>query len=139
MSALLTPLAHVSPNALTKPFWDACRRRELRIQRCEACGRFRHPPLSGCPYCGSTNVEWRQVSGEGRIFSYTVVHHPAMPSLAETVPYVVVVVTLDDAPGVHLISNVLDVAPDAVTVDAPVTLAWDELGDVVLPRFRLRT
>jgi len=138
MSTLLAPLARVSPNALTRPFWDACRRRELRIQRCDACERFRHPPLSGCPSCGSTAVTWQRMSGEGRIFSYTVVHHPAMPALAEMVPYVVVVVTPDDAPGVHLISNLLDVPPEAVSVDAPVTLAWDEVGEVVLPRFRLR-
>ena len=62
----------------------------------------------------------------------------AWPALAEAVPYVVVVVALDDAPEVHLISNVLGAPPEAVTVDAPVTLAWDEVGDVVLPRFRLR-
>ena len=42
--ALLAELATVSPDATTQPFWDACRKRELRLQRCADCGRFRQPP-----------------------------------------------------------------------------------------------
>ena len=64
-------------------------------------------------------------------------HHAAVPPLAGEIPYNIVVVELDDAPGARLISNVLDVDPSDVSVGMRVEVAWDEAGpDVVLPRFR---
>jgi uncharacterized OB-fold protein len=134
---LLAELADVSPDANTRPFWDACRRHELRLQRCTDCGRFRQPPLPGCALCGSPRSAWTLLSGAGTVFSYTVVHHAAVPSLATSVPYNVVVVDMDGAPGARLISNLLDVPPGDVKVGMRVDIAWDAVGDdLVLPRFR---
>lgn len=134
---LLADLAAISPDATTAPFWDACRRRELRLQRCADCRTFRQPPSPGCPHCGSARSDWPLLSGRGAVFSYTIVHHAAVPSLAADIPYNVVVVQLDDAPGARLISNVLDVDPSDVAVGMRVEVAWDEVRpDVVLPRFR---
>ncbi len=133
---MLFELATLTPDVHTAPFWDACRRRELCFQRCTACGRFRHPPLPGCPHCGATGVDWVQVHGRGRVFSYTIAHHAAVPALAAHVPYSVVTVEFDDAPGVHLISNVLDTT--ALAVGQTLDLVWDEpRPGVVLPRFRV--
>jgi hypothetical protein len=138
MSAPYLPeLAAIRPDVHTEEFWAGCARRELRFQRCTSCGRLRHPPRPGCPHCGAPNADWQAVAGRGRIFSYTVVHHPAFPSLAERVPYNVVTVEFDDAPGVRLVSNVLEVGRDALRIDMAVDLVWDEPAPgVVLPRFR---
>lgn len=134
---MLADLAGIGPDAITRPFWEACARRELRLQRCAGCGRFRQPPSPGCPRCGSARSDWPLVSGRGTVFSYTVVHHAAVPPLASEVPYNVVVVELDDAPGARLISNLLDVPPDEVRVGLRVEVAWDVVrDDLVLPRFR---
>ena len=134
---MLSELARIGPSAVTRPFWDACVRRELRLQRCVGCGRFRHPPLPGCPHCGSAASEWPLLSGRGRLFSFTVVHHPALPSLQGDVPYNVVVVELDGAPGARLIGNVIDVEPAGLRIGLEVEIAWDEVrADLVLPRFR---
>jgi uncharacterized OB-fold protein len=77
------------------------------------------------------------VAGRGCVFSYTIVHHPAVPVLRDAVPYNVVVVELDEAPGARLVSNLLDVRPEDVRVGMAVELAWDEPAPgVVLPRFR---
>ena len=134
---MLAALASISPDDVTRPFWDACRRRELRLQRCTGCGAFRQPPSPGCPHCGSSGCDWPLLSGRGTVFSYTVVHHAAVPPLAAEVPYNVVVVELDEAPGARLISNLLDVAPGDVQVGLRVELSWDEVSaDVILPRFR---
>ena len=135
--SLLADLASISPDATTAPFWDACRRRELRLQRCTECGAFRQPPSPGCARCGSAHSDWPLLSGRGSVFSYTIVHHAAVPPLAGEVPYDVVVVELDDAPGARLISNLLDVAPEQVAVGMRVEVAWEEVRPgVVLPRFR---
>ncbi len=130
-------LSAIHPSPETAPFWEACRQRQLKLQRCTACGRFRHPPLPGCPHCGATTADWVQSSGRGRVFSYTIVHHASLPALRDLVPYNVVVIALDDAPGARLISNLVGIANEAIAVGMAVELRWDELEpDLVLPRFR---
>ncbi len=135
--SLLRPLAQIRPDARTRGFWEACRRRELCFQRCADCGAFRHPPLGGCPHCASDAAEWVPVRGPARVFSYTVVHHAAVPQLAGDVPYNVVVVEFDDAPGARLISNLEGVGE--IRIGMELELCWDEVDpEVVLPRFRPR-
>jgi hypothetical protein len=135
--SLLQPLAQIHPDARTRGFWDACRRRELRLQRCADCGAFRHPPLGGCPHCASAAAEWVPVRGPARVFSYTVVHHASVPALSGDVPYNVVVVEFDDAPGARLISNLLDTDARDLRIGMELELCWDEVApEVVLPRFR---
>ncbi len=131
---MLASLARLAPDLHTAPFWDACRRRELRFARCRACGRFRHPPLPGCPSCAAAAVDWVAVAGRGHVFSWTVAHHAALPELVAEAPYAIVTVEFDDAPGVRLVSNLVAGTP---YVGMPVEVEWDEIQpDVVLPRFR---
>jgi len=133
---LLEQLASIHPDLHTREYWEYCAKRELRFQRCGGCGAFRFPPLTGCRECGATEAAWVAVSGRGRVFSYTIVHHPAIPDIVEDVPYAVVAIEFDDAPGVHLISNVLDVGVDEIAVGMELDLVWDEPSPgVVLPRF----
>jgi uncharacterized OB-fold protein len=135
--AMLAALAGIHPDVHTHEFWDACRKRELRLQRCSDCGRFRQPPLPGCPHCGSPRSEWPLLSGRGRVFSFTIVHHAAVPMLRDEVPYNIAVVELDEAPDARLITNVLGVPPEEMAIGMPVEVAWDEVSEgVVLPRFR---
>jgi hypothetical protein len=134
---MLEALASLNPNAETKPFWDWCAKRELRFQRCSACGIFRFPPLGGCRHCGATTAEWVRVAGRARVFSHTTVVNPAIPDLRDEVPYNVVVVEFDDAPGARLVSNVIGVAPEKVHVGMELDLVFEEPSPgVVLPRFR---
>ena len=130
-----TPLPTPSPD--DQPYWDFCAQRDLRIQRCAACGRFRHPPMPFCAACGSERIEWAKVPGTGSVFSYTIVHHPTHPALKSAVPFNIAVVHLDEADDVRLVSNVIDAAPGEMAVGLRVTLAWDEIENgMFLPRFR---
>ncbi len=118
-------------------FWDACRRHELAIQRCTACAAFRHPPEPCCPRCRSFAFAWQAVSGRGHIFSFATVHRAFLPALEQHVPYTVIVVTLDDAPGVRIVSNLVDATPEHARIDLEVEVVWDDVAaDLALPRFR---
>lgn len=130
-------LAHLAPDGDTAEFWNFCRKRELRFQRCKQCGRFRHPPLPGCIDSGHLDFEWVRVNGKGTIYTYTIIPHPVMPVVADRVPYNVVIVEFPDAPGVRLISNLIDNPEKDIRIGMPVELVWEEVNDeVVLPRFR---
>lgn len=118
-------------------FYEWCNRRELRIQRCGACGHFRHPPGPACPRCRSMEIDWVQVTGEGEVFTHMVAHHPVHAALKEAVPYNVVLVRLDGAGDVRLVSNLVDAGPDEPRIGMRVSLAWDEVAPGrFLPRFR---
>ena len=118
------------------PFWEACGRRELRIQQCGNCGHFRHPPGPICPVCRSFEVLWTLVPGTGEVFSFTIARHPVHPSQKGHMPYNVVAVLLDGAGDVRLVSNLMEVDPDEIAIGMRVKLAWDEIeGGRFLPRF----
>jgi uncharacterized OB-fold protein len=59
-------------------------------------------------------------------------HHPPLPWFPE--PYVVALVDLEE--GTRIVSNVVGVAPDAVTVGMAVAVRFEHFDDgVVLPLF----
>ncbi len=125
------------------PFWEATARGELCLQRCSGCGRLRMPPRPMCPHCRSTANEWPAVSGRGRIWSFAVVHPPLLPAYAEFAPYPVVVVELDEDPGLRLVGNLVatpegpinGVDPATIHIGTPVRVVFARVGDVSLPRW----
>jgi uncharacterized OB-fold protein len=113
--------------------WEGVAAGELRVQRCDECGKLRHPPRPMCPQCNS--LEWtpRALSGTGTVYSYVVYHHPQMEGF--DTPYVVAVVDLEE--GVRYLSNVIGIEPGDVSIGMPVTAVFESVGDgVVLPLFR---
>jgi uncharacterized OB-fold protein len=125
------------PDAVTGPYWAGCDERRLLVQQCEACGAYQSPPRLSCKVCRSEAFHWRESSGQGRIFTYTIVHHPVSPGLTDEVPYVVVVVELPDCDGALLISNLVGDDALEAAVGRAVRLRWDDDVGTWLPRFEL--
>jgi uncharacterized OB-fold protein len=117
-------------------FWDWCRKRELRFQRCTDCGRARHPPMPFCPHCQSAASHWVPAGSDARLFSYTVVHHAVSEKLRPYVPYNIAVVEFVGI-GVRLISNVIDRLPEQLAIGMSLSLVWQDSGDgTPLPLFK---
>ncbi len=116
-------------------FYAAARRGELVFQRCSACQRFRHYPRPLCPYCLSRGFTWQRSSGRGRVWTWTIVRGPTLPAFEPQLPYNVVDVLMDE--GVHIVSQVLDCAPDAIHPDMPVEAVFVPATDAItLVKFR---
>ena len=95
-------------------------------------------PAPICFACHSAATEWAPLSGRGTVYTYTVVHHPVHPKLAGSIPYNVVLVALDDAPGVRLVSNLVDAAPEELRVGLPVEVVFEaSISDTQIPRFKV--
>ncbi len=121
---------------LTRPYWNGAAAGALMLQRCVACGAYRHPPTVVCGACGAWETSWVPASGGGVIYSYTVVVHPVHRAVERLVPYNVVLVELDE--GVRVVSTVVDAAPDALAIGRRVTAVFERLTpDIGLPKFRL--
>ncbi len=120
-----------SPDALTQPFWDACRAGRLEVMQCGCCGHGFLPAAPCCPQCWSEDVALCEVSGRARVFSFVIyrrTYHPALPA-----PYVVALIELEEGP--RLISNVVGCEPEEVEIDMPVHVVFESAGDFMLPRF----
>lgn len=98
----------------------------IAVQRCEACGTLQHPPEEVCHACGGMTFDVSVLAPAGTVHSFTVVHHPANPGLAEAVPYAVVLVSLDDAPHLRVVGNMPDTPIQAVRIGLPVVAYWEE-------------
>ena len=111
-------------NELDEEFWQHCAERRLAFQRCDGCGRWRHPPRLACAACGSDEWHWEAATGNGRVWSWTVSHRPAHPAFADEVPYVTAIVELDE--GIRIVSAVRDVAPEDLRLDLPLAVDFEE-------------
>jgi uncharacterized protein len=120
---------NVSP--LTRPFWEAARRRELVCPVCLDCGQNFFTPQIACPHCLSENWEYQPSKGLGAIHSFTVVHRA--PREGFDPPYVVADVDLDE--GWHMLTNIVDCDPDDVRIGQRVRVTWFDTSDAVLPVF----
>lgn len=124
----------ITTDSHTEPFWAAAKEHRLVAPRCRSCGTFRLPPSPFCPECQSQEVDWVVLTGRATVFSFSVVR--GLPGLAELV-LVPVVLELDGAPGVHLVSNLVGAEPDAVEIDDEVEVDFVAIADGwVLPVFR---
>ncbi len=120
---------------LTGEFYAWCAQGELRFQRCDACGAWRHVPREICARCGAAAWSWARSSGRGRIFTWTVAVRAMHPAFAADAPYAPVVVEMDE--GVRLVGQMVDCSPDALAIDMPVEVVFvPASADVTLPKFR---
>ena len=110
-------------------FWEATKRGELRFQRCAECQHWRHYPRPMCPKCGSRKSRWELASGRGRIYTWTIVRGPTLPSFEDQLPYNVVDVLMEE--GVHFQSQLLDCAPEEIEPDLPVEAVFVPLDDEI--------
>ena len=74
------------------------------------------------------------MSGNGKLYSFTVYHRVYHPAFKDKVPYVVGVVELSEGP--RIISNIVGMPIAEVTCDMPVTVLYDEVRDgYLIPKF----
>ena len=126
------------PSELSTPFWEACRRHELVIQRCQSCKAFRFPPAILCPECLVDRTEWTRVSGRGKVFSFVIFHRVYHPAFEADLPYAVALVELEE--GLRLVSNIVGCPPEQVVCDMPVEVVFEDVTpEVTLPKFKPRS
>lgn len=128
----------ITTDTSTEPFWQAAKERRLTAPQCRDCGTFRMPPRPYCPECQSQATDWVQLPGTATIYSFAVCHRSPYPDV-EDFTYLPIVVTLDGAPGIRLVSNLIDANPQDVKIGAAISVDWHPINDGwLLPVFRLQ-
>ena len=104
-------------NAESEPFFKAAREGRFMIPFCTACGKAHWYPRAICPFCASDKVEWREGSGKGTIYTFSVMRRVKDP-------YVLAHVTLAEGP--TMLTNIVDCDFDQVRIGQPVTVVFQE-------------
>jgi uncharacterized protein len=123
-------------NAETERFWQATARRRLELPRCDACSTLIWYPRAICPWCHGTATTWEELTGRGRVYSFTVTRR-GQGRWRDVTPYVVAYVELDEGP--RMLTNIVGCDPAEVRIDLPVEVDFADTGQGnALPRFRPR-
>ena len=141
------PSPHLRPrpgiNRDNQVLFDGYRAHELRIPKCNSCGRLFFPPSPRCSACGAFDMGYAVASGRATLYSFTVVHHPQVPGFRY--PLVVALAELDE--GVRFVADLVGVRPDQVEIGMPLDVEWldshpaqvegatDSRGPISIPQF----
>ncbi|MCG5211691.1 OB-fold domain-containing protein [Streptosporangium soli] len=105
------------------PYWTACRRGELAIQRCTACDARVHLPAAECPRCGGTDLPFEPVGGDGIVHTFTIVYRSFVPAFRGREPYVLAWIDLPE--GARAFGSVVGCPPERVTVGMRVRVMFE--------------
>ena len=115
--------------AESKAFFDAACQGRLLIPVCTTCTRAHWYPRAICPFCASDKVDWREASGKGTIYTFSI-----MRRVKE--PYVIAHVTLAEGP--TMLTNIVACDADDVRIGQTVTVVFQDSDDgPPVPMFEL--
>jgi uncharacterized protein len=111
------PLTPPVITAEGKAFFDAAREGRFLIPVCTACNCAHWYPRVICPFCASDKVEWREASGKGTIYTFSVMRRAKEP-------YIIAHVTLAEGP--TMLTNIVAYDANDVRIGQAVTVAFQD-------------
>lgn len=114
------------PTTTTQGFWDATKRKKLALQYDPVARRYQWWPRIISVRTGKQNLQWKDVSGTGTLYSYTITYVP-MPGFEDQVPYPVGVVELKE--GVRIISSLRNVKNEDLKIGMKLKVCWEKATD----------
>jgi uncharacterized OB-fold protein len=110
-----------------------CSERKVMASKCKQCGELLLPPRALCPKCHKKQMEWRELTGKGKLVSFTVIGIGPSTMTSEGYdrehPYCSGIVELEE--GVRITTQILNVdvtRPENIEVGTPVAADFLERG-----------
>lgn len=126
------PMPDITP--MSQLYWEGTTRGELRLRRCNDCGKLFRFVRALCPACWSHNLGWIAACGDGVVIARAVVAAAPYPSMEGRAPYVLALIELQE--GVTMMANVLGCNLSDVFIGMSVTVFFEQRGEIALPQFR---
>jgi uncharacterized OB-fold protein len=76
-------------------------------------------------------------AGQGRIYSFTVVHEPAREQTGAARVHVPALVEFPDAGGLRLLAAIVDTRLDAIRIGSTLGLGWSRAANATVPVFHI--
>ncbi|MCW4015161.1 MAG: Zn-ribbon domain-containing OB-fold protein [Candidatus Bathyarchaeota archaeon] len=120
------------PISRTSKFWEGLKEGKVYATTCQKCGVLHFPPVADCGECGSSEVEWTKLDGEGEIVTFTQVFvKPA--SFSKEPPYIVAVAQLKE--GIKALAWLTGIKREKVKAGMKVKLVAKVFSDKVAYEF----
>lgn len=120
------PLPRPDVYVETAPFWEAAKRHKLMLQYDTEVGKYQWLPRPVSIYTGKRTLEWREASGRGTLYSWTL-SNVAWPGHADRAPYMCALVELEE--GVRILTNLYNYDGVELRDGLPVKLMWETLSE----------
>lgn len=99
-------------------FWEATKRKVLLLPLCKDCEKTHWYPRLFCPFCFSSNLDWRESSGEATLYAATALSKSSDP-------YIVAYVELSEGP--LMLTNIQNCKVDDLKIGDPLKLTFSIL------------
>jgi uncharacterized OB-fold protein len=132
MSTMSKPMPVPTPT--TQPFWDALGAHRIRIQYSPSAGRYVFYPRILTPGSLADDLEWREISGTGTLYTFTVSYRAVSPHFAEDVPQILAVVQWDEGP--RFSTEIVNAEPDQLVVGMRVRPVFTDYPDAGVTMLR---
>lgn len=132
---ILSMLPSTEKHTKIARFWDSLKKHKLTTVKCNKCNRILWPPRVVCSECHSDQLEWIELKGKGKLYTFTEVRRGIPAGYEQYAPYIFSMVELEEGPRVF--AWVLDSKLDDLEIDMEVEAAFKEITpDVTLLVFR---
>ena len=118
---------------VSAPFWDALAEHTIRIQYSPSSDAYVFYPRILAPGTLADDLVWREISGAGTLYTFTVAQRPVSPHFAADVPQLLAVVQWDEGP--RFSTEMVNVEPADLRIGmrvAPVFCDYPEHGVTML-------
>ncbi len=106
-----------TPTPETEAFWAATRAGKFLVKTCKECQRAHWYPRALCPFCFADATEWREASGRGRIYSFSIMRRAPQP-------YAIAYVELAEGP--MMMTNIVGCDFDEIAIGQAVRVELRE-------------
>ena len=107
--------------------------KKLMASRCKACGGVHLPPRPLCPECHGVEMEWQEMSGQGKLAAFTAIavvpSFMAKEGYGRDNPYLTGIVELEEGPRISARILGLDAKePEKIAVGTPLKVQFIQKG-----------
>jgi hypothetical protein len=120
------------PTPAARPFWDGLREQRILVQYSPSANQYVFYPRVLAPGTLADDLEWREVSGDASLYSYTVARLPTAPAWEGRMPQLLAIVELAEGP--RLTSELVNVEPEDIAIGMSLrpVFAADSGGRILL-------
>jgi uncharacterized OB-fold protein len=125
-SARTLTITYNLPINKTAKFWDELKAGKVYATKCTNCGMLHFPPVADCGKCGSSEMEWYLLNGEGEVVTFTQVFaKPA--SFSDEPEYIVAIGRLNE--GIKVLAWLTGIKREDVKIGLKVKLVAKDFPD----------
>jgi len=126
VDARFSKFGTVSFTSITKvnDFVDYLEKDQVMASRCKTCGRVFFPPRADCSQCLSSDMEWVEVSGKGKLVTYSKLEFAPI-GFGDDLPYAIALLDYGDYKVFGRIAD--DVPEDEIKVGMEMTTQVNRL------------